>query len=623
MRNPIAIIAMAAIIAVMGTTILFDGRGPTWQPPDGDIRAFAYTTADQLVVVRDNRVVASTTGVFLPGDEMIWTHNGEFVAVLSNAAIDKRDERELVYLDARSGVEKRLPCTGCTKIVALGDNAIVASVERGASDPVFLRFDLRENAIVSAVPVASGAKSALATGGPSKFLISRPDRNSTGAYLALARSSGDSYTVAGRYPTSTFRAVASPANDRGAEQFILARSGAGLGSARGCDLRTWVSIIEDGLIHPTNLSDAQPPGFSSHGYGELQMEDLWWGIDGSFHATFASSACTEDSSEVEVRKNDGRLQKVTRLKPIPYRKSSLWTLDMRSLKWVADKDAPQASMTRYIGRGSAIQLRIPDCTHPGLLSCKKGTLYEYAAGGERELATDVLSISSQPARPKYAEPCLVQRPSDRVAEIRHRTGPITCHRAQGIYTEYLRSDLPRGGNAQHIETNEWHCSAPTAGEEILNGTVGRCSNLKADPAWSFDVALPTCGINLHSPVIQAAIQIMPHEPISHIPWLTDPRSFRGNFDPCSPLSVVIITIEGATGSSPSHVLMFHNGIFVGTATPKAHAFTSLDTARTSADSVGLIYKTPGSCNACSDGTFTTVELHWDGNAVRMTGVPPE
>ncbi|WP_157195466.1 LppP/LprE family lipoprotein [Nocardia tenerifensis] len=136
--------------------------------------------------------------------------------------------------------------------------------------------------------------------------------------------------------------------------------------------------------------------------------------------------------------------------------------------------------------------------------------------------------------------------------------------------------------------------------------------------------VPTaCGVDLTAPVIQSAVAALPAEPVTHAAWSTDPRGFEGNFDPCATLSTVIITVQGATGSSPNQALLFHKGSYIGTATPEAHGFTSLDVDRTTDDTVGLTYKTPGSCNACTDGTVTQVQFRWEGQKVRTIGTPPK
>lgn len=131
-----------------------------------------------------------------------------------------------------------------------------------------------------------------------------------------------------------------------------------------------------------------------------------------------------------------------------------------------------------------------------------------------------------------------------------------------------------------------------------------------------------CGVDLSSPTVRAAIAEQPAEPVTHARWDTNPASIQGNFDPCATLSTAIISIQGATGSSPNQALMFHSGRYLGTATSKAYGFTSLAPAATTDDTVALSYKTPGSCNACADGTTTQVKFHWDGTRVVMIGTPP-
>jgi serine/threonine protein kinase, bacterial len=77
------------------------------------------------------------------------------------------------------------------------------------------------------------------------------------------------------------------------------------------------------------------------------------------------------------------------------------------------------------------------------------------------------------------------------------------------------------------------------------------------------------------------------------------------------------------GSTPTAVLLFYKGSFVGTATPQAHSFTTLDTALTTDDTVVLKYGVPVTCNACPDMEFTIVRFQWQGDHVEMLGTPPK
>ena len=49
-------------------------------------------------------------------------------------------------------------------------------------------------------------------------------------------------------------------------------------------------------------------------------------------------------------------------------------------------------------------------------------------------------------------------------------------------------------------------------------------------------------------------------------------SSSSGFDPCAALSWQIITVEGATASSPHHIMLFHKGEYLGTATLEPYGF---------------------------------------------------
>ena len=153
---------------------------------------------------------------------------------------------------------------------------------------------------------------------------------------------------------------------------------------------------------------------------------------------------------------------------------------------------------------------------------------------------------------------------------------------------------------------------------ICTGTL-TAANLIAAPAH----AAPACGVNLGAPEIQAAINSAPAAPNGWA-WNHDSRSFNGtsNYNPCATLSTVIITIEGATGSSPEQALLFHKGEYLGTATSTAYGFTSLNAAQTTDDTVALNYKDGRNvCTACP-GPITTVRYRWQGDHVAMLDPAP-
>jgi hypothetical protein len=131
-----------------------------------------------------------------------------------------------------------------------------------------------------------------------------------------------------------------------------------------------------------------------------------------------------------------------------------------------------------------------------------------------------------------------------------------------------------------------------------------------------------CGANLTAPQISLAVRSLPPA-IRGVdaPW--DPNAYGGNFDPCATLSTALVTVQGATGSSPDQALLFHNGEYIGTATPTPYPFTALNKDETSDDTVVLDYKDGrNACTACA-GPIYTVHYRWQSDRVGMLDpLPP-
>ncbi|CAN5704599.1 hypothetical protein BH09ACT8_BH09ACT8_33800 [soil metagenome] len=129
-----------------------------------------------------------------------------------------------------------------------------------------------------------------------------------------------------------------------------------------------------------------------------------------------------------------------------------------------------------------------------------------------------------------------------------------------------------------------------------------------------------CGPNQQTALEAAFARVQP-EPVTGQEWSGVPKA--GNYSPCADLSAILVTVVGATGSSPSEALLFHRGIYLGPATPIAYGLTTLDAAASTSDTVVLTYRTGQSCTACGDGVVTRVRFHWDGTAVRILDpLPP-
>lgn len=160
--------------------------------------------------------------------------------------------------------------------------------------------------------------------------------------------------------------------------------------------------------------------------------------------------------------------------------------------------------------------------------------------------------------------------------------------------------------------------------------VGRSAPKPAQPATTAvpppantsagNTPAPPCGPD-ETAALAAALAQVPPDRKTGKQWKREP--VISNYDSCADLSAIVVTVQDGTNSSPELALMFHRGVFVGTATPTAYPFTDLEGAASTDDTVVLTYRTGQSCDGCSDGTLTTVGFEWKDNKVHMLDPPPE
>ena len=99
-----------------------------------------------------------------------------------------------------------------------------------------------------------------------------------------------------------------------------------------------------------------------------------------------------------------------------------------------------------------------------------------------------------------------------------------------------------------------------------------------------------------------------------------------HFDPCAELSWQTISIEGGTASSPHHIMLFHKGHYLGTATAEPYGFfPSIEQVNGNEISVTYHWPQEGDANAAPTGQ-THAGFRWDDaqQKVIMNGdVPPK
>lgn len=138
----------------------------------------------------------------------------------------------------------------------------------------------------------------------------------------------------------------------------------------------------------------------------------------------------------------------------------------------------------------------------------------------------------------------------------------------------------------------------------------------------------TCASDSVSTVVSKALRELKNKS-KWDQWTNVSASYEG-YDPCAELS----WIDAIPGSSPSdccissmahHILLFHRGKFIGTATYEPYSFSPVIT-RTSDSSISVTYRyVKGDESSASASGRTTAEFTWSSsqNKVVMTGeVPP-
>lgn len=160
---------------------------------------------------------------------------------------------------------------------------------------------------------------------------------------------------------------------------------------------------------------------------------------------------------------------------------------------------------------------------------------------------------------------------------------------------------------------------PTASESKSDSKSEAKSESKKDS---------TCASDSASTVVSKALRELKNKS-KWDQWTNVSRTYEG-YDPCAELS----WIDAIPGSSPSdccissmahHILLFHRGKFIGTATYEPYSFSPVIT-RTSDSSISVTYRyVKGDESSASASGRTTAEFSWSSsqNKVVITGeVPP-
>jgi len=165
-----------------------------------------------------------------------------------------------------------------------------------------------------------------------------------------------------------------------------------------------------------------------------------------------------------------------------------------------------------------------------------------------------------------------------------------------------------------------------AAATVLTGCAGsdNAAESVASPipqaASGADVRSGPC-LDLGSAMVSDAFATLGNAPGGD-PWVPGTASDAAGED-CPALLWATAETPMGTVSSPTQVLFFHDGTYLGTATAESYAYT--DVAGSTDDSVSVEYRWLGEqdANCCPSGGPAVVTYSWDGSRVVMEQPLPQ
>lgn len=119
---------------------------------------------------------------------------------------------------------------------------------------------------------------------------------------------------------------------------------------------------------------------------------------------------------------------------------------------------------------------------------------------------------------------------------------------------------------------------------------------------------------------EVAVQRTPPSAVG--PWSIDSADTSA-YDPAQRLSAIVLSVQGATVSSPQQVALFHHDLYIGTTTFEAYPYQSVQRVVDNVIHVDYRYLRPGDPNAAPSGTtWSNFTLFTDGSVVMDGETPP-
>ena len=196
------------------------------------------------------------------------------------------------------------------------------------------------------------------------------------------------------------------------------------------------------------------------------------------------------------------------------------------------------------------------------------------------------------------------------------TDPVKANEQQ----DKGQHDKAEQGQAQQGQAQQGQAAAGgenaniAAGANGANGAAGQAAAPAPDPQAGGQCGEP----DAHAAVAANVGQLAPN-----LEW--NPDTAIADYDPCADLSWAAVTVTGATASSPYHIMLFHKGEFLGTATAQPYGFAP-EINRASERQMDVTYRWPqdGDANANPTGSsFASFAWNPVTEQIDMAGnVPP-
>lgn len=269
---------------------------------------YAYSTADELIVMRDQNVVTRTPITSnLQYRWPTWTLNGRYLTFITDGQADDETKRVLVAIDTTNGSIRRLPCPSCTSVAAIGESSVLTSEQRiGTPNSLaaMLRYDLASNdlpvELSTTLPSLSFAQ--FLAGTPEGVLVVGIDSDTESYYLLSVDGSARLIgTKNARRLDNTGkpyrRGIGQTTVLQTADGPLFAVDGEFAAQSNECSISEAFFVSPStGSLFETDISPMMPQNLSPGNDAVLFLNSLWWSLDDKLHAVMIVGPCGDTPS---------------------------------------------------------------------------------------------------------------------------------------------------------------------------------------------------------------------------------------------------------------------------------------------------------------------------------------